>query len=141
MDFKIPVYSQLLDDLTLEYAPPDHPVFQLTPPVFDECAQAIYHDIGQPPVNANNLWTVYHHVLAAFRPQPNMFLFSDKLRAALDDHEETMEELTVEQNTFALLPGLKQMREGGVVLNIEHVGTRLDAAEFTSSDESESDNP
>ncbi len=50
-----------------KYAPPDHPVFHLVPPAFEEKARQFYSVIGTPDINRDNFWQVYNTLLVNFR--------------------------------------------------------------------------
>jgi hypothetical protein len=48
------------------YAPPDHPVFELVPPTFDNLARQFYLAMGQPTVSRTNVWDIYLAMLHEF---------------------------------------------------------------------------
>ena len=50
-----------------QYSPPDHPVFQLVPPLFLMRAEAFYEDAGQPIISSDTFWDVYRDILTRFR--------------------------------------------------------------------------
>ena len=56
---QLDVSSSLLDRVQAKYAPPDHPVFQLSPPWFEHRAQGIYDLLKRPEVTFKTLWDVY----------------------------------------------------------------------------------
>jgi hypothetical protein len=58
-----PAAIKIVRDL---YAPPDHPVFQLVPPTFDQLAKEFYQTMGQPVVTRGNVWDVYLALLNHF---------------------------------------------------------------------------
>ncbi|EJD33870.1 hypothetical protein AURDEDRAFT_76626 [Auricularia subglabra TFB-10046 SS5] len=62
-DYKVRVDEDLLDAAQEKYAPADHPVFQLVPPIFDARVQAAYATLGRPAVTVNTLWTIYSALL------------------------------------------------------------------------------
>ncbi|KZV92964.1 hypothetical protein EXIGLDRAFT_613613, partial [Exidia glandulosa HHB12029] len=66
-DFKVPVNPELLDAIEQEYAPPNHPVFQLAPPWFNAHILAIYTDIQEPEVTVNTLWVIFQSLLVGLR--------------------------------------------------------------------------
>ncbi|KAF8218486.1 hypothetical protein L208DRAFT_1350965, partial [Tricholoma matsutake] len=63
MDFKIPVPSELLDEVEALYAPQDHPVFELVPHTFHERADNLYAAIGQPAITVETFWDIYLDLL------------------------------------------------------------------------------
>lgn len=56
-----------MDEFEAQWAPPNDPVFLLTPTPFDDQAQILYANLGSPPVSSNTFWEVYTNVLGAFR--------------------------------------------------------------------------
>ncbi|KAG2130210.1 uncharacterized protein EDB93DRAFT_1332123 [Suillus bovinus] len=67
LDFKIPVPSELFDEVEAIYAPSNHPVFDLVPPSFEQCAQYLYALLGNPQVSLDSFWNVYQMLLAQFQ--------------------------------------------------------------------------
>ncbi|KAJ7576955.1 hypothetical protein C8J56DRAFT_1114407 [Mycena floridula] len=67
--FMIGVNDQILDDAAQKWACPEHPVFELTPASFHECAQAAYESLGSPPVARETFWTVYCQLKQALEAQ------------------------------------------------------------------------
>ena len=43
-----------------EWAPPDDPVFRLVPPDFESYVAQCFKDLGEPEVNFDTFWDVYH---------------------------------------------------------------------------------
>jgi hypothetical protein len=64
---KLPVQSELFDEVEAIYAPPDHPVFDLVPPSFDQRAQYLYASLGKPQVSSDSFWNMYQMLLAQFQ--------------------------------------------------------------------------
>lgn len=58
---------QLLDEVEVQWAPTDDPVFLRAPAAFQDQAQVLYATFGSPPVSSNNFWQVYIDLLNAFR--------------------------------------------------------------------------
>ena len=93
-----------------KYAPPDHDVFQLTPPPFNSRANKYYEEMGRPPVSSNSFWDVYQQLLTLFRgAEP-----SDDLIEVLSDLENHTEQIAEEK--VDVLPGLKPLRLGATVV-------------------------
>ncbi|KAG2353943.1 hypothetical protein BDR07DRAFT_1173064, partial [Suillus spraguei] len=67
LDFKLPVQSELFDEVEAIYAPPEHPVCDLVPPSFDQHAQYLYASLGKPQVSSDSFWNVYQMLLAQFQ--------------------------------------------------------------------------
>jgi len=110
---QIGVPDSLFDEMEEKYAPPDHEVFQLTPPPFDSRANKYYEEMGQPPVSSNSFWNVYQELLAHFQgAEP-----SDDLTEVLSDLEKRTEQIAKEK--VDVLPGLKPLRAG---VNVTVVG-------------------
>src|ERR1700742_4758407 len=61
--FPTGISPELIDKLEQEYAPPDHDVFQLPPPVFNDAAQTVYAQMNYPEVNHKSFWIVYWDML------------------------------------------------------------------------------
>ncbi|KAG2366681.1 hypothetical protein BDR07DRAFT_1479907 [Suillus spraguei] len=59
LDFKVPIPGDLIDEVEGIYAPPDHPVFELIPPIFGRHAQDLYASLGKPHVSSESFWNVY----------------------------------------------------------------------------------
>jgi hypothetical protein len=107
MSLQVLVSHELFDEMEQKWAPPDDPVFELVPPLFNTQANAIYVLIGKPPVTSKSFWDVYSKLLQAFRTLPpdsavTEFLSGHVIR---DDCEEV-----------PLLPGLKELRNGDRVV-------------------------
>ncbi|KAG2121119.1 hypothetical protein DEU56DRAFT_873841 [Suillus clintonianus] len=66
LDFKVAVPSALFDEVEAIYAPPNHPVFDLVPPLFEQRAQYLYTSLGKPQVSSDSFWNVYQMLLAQF---------------------------------------------------------------------------
>ncbi|GJE88520.1 hypothetical protein PsYK624_046030 [Phanerochaete sordida] len=58
-DYKIPVSEEVLRAAELQWAPPDHPVFELVPPVFAEFISSVYAEMGSPTVEFESFWNIY----------------------------------------------------------------------------------
>ncbi|KAJ6619203.1 hypothetical protein B0H10DRAFT_2163996 [Mycena sp. CBHHK59/15] len=52
--FRIMVAPELFDEMQQQWAPPDDPVFELTPPLFTSKIQQIYKSLGCPEVTSRN---------------------------------------------------------------------------------------
>lgn len=61
------VDQEYIDEARAQYAPPDHPVFQLVPPEFEQRAVDYFGDEGMPKVNRDNAWAIYLGLLAFLR--------------------------------------------------------------------------
>lgn len=82
-----------------KYAPPDHEVFQLTPPPFDRQASEYYNKMERPEVNSKTFWDVYRQLLVHFKMQTNMDL---DLATILQDNEDRATHISNEK--VELLP-------------------------------------
>ncbi|KAJ7300659.1 hypothetical protein DFH08DRAFT_919235 [Mycena albidolilacea] len=69
-DFKIPVDADLLDQMEAQFAPPDHEVFQLTPPEFDHWANVYYDEMSRPLVTHDSFWDLEHRTSVFRHPSP-----------------------------------------------------------------------
>lgn len=134
---KVPVPAELIDQLEMQFAPPGHEVFQLTPSAFHDHASFFYNSLGQPRITYDSFWDIYRRILHLFPANQGQREDSDDLMAALDLHFETMARVSNEE--VLLLPGMAELRQAGrVVGDIEIAGpSNIPVAEFT--DESESD--
>ncbi|KAG6907734.1 hypothetical protein DXG01_007592 [Tephrocybe rancida] len=150
-DFKIPVSMELLDRLELEYAPPNHPVFQLTPPAFDQHANELYNTLNRPQLSSRTFWHTYRQLREAFltpqviipslepinNPLSNIDQAFDFTSIALEN-QTVLDNVEQDSTSFALLPGLKQMRQGcGRVGQNGGEASELNELEFTSESEDE----
>jgi hypothetical protein len=133
---QIPVTDELLDRVEQEYAPPDHAVFQLVPLEFDQRANVYYAEIHRPVVNSTTFWDVYLQLLERFQTnnEANMDLLT-----LISAHTDVIQDVNDER--LDLLPGLKELREGGAVVGRQNVDGDLQVAagssvfvDFTDSD-------
>ncbi|KAJ7645770.1 hypothetical protein B0H17DRAFT_1338992 [Mycena rosella] len=104
------ISTEMFDDMESTWAPPDNPVFKLTPDSFDIQARQLYTDIGNPVVDLHNFWVVYADLLNAFVSQPLDETFHDDLAAADDHFEVPMDLIPNQQN---LPHGLNVVGSGG----------------------------
>ncbi|KAI0711283.1 hypothetical protein C8Q76DRAFT_622842 [Earliella scabrosa] len=58
-DFKVGVPTALLDTVEAEWAPPNHPIFELVPPIFQQRISDIFTQIGSPVITQDSFWQVY----------------------------------------------------------------------------------
>ncbi|EIN12498.1 hypothetical protein PUNSTDRAFT_61541 [Punctularia strigosozonata HHB-11173 SS5] len=65
VDFHINVPHNILDQAQDQWAPRDHPVFQLVHPHFDEFIRPIYESLNLPATDVTNFWTIYLALIAA----------------------------------------------------------------------------
>lgn len=63
---QVSVTQEAIDQARDLYAPPDHPVFQLVPPSFDQMASTFYAQLGEPAVSRHNVWGIYSCLLDKF---------------------------------------------------------------------------
>ncbi|KAJ7077337.1 hypothetical protein C8R44DRAFT_836761 [Mycena epipterygia] len=103
--FKIPVSMEILNELEAQFAPPDHEVFQLTPPEFDHWANTYYSQMGKPVVMHDTFWDIYRELLAYFTQVPDI---EGDLQIPLSSHNETMRRIDEEE--MALLPDQQPLR-------------------------------
>ncbi|EDR02202.1 uncharacterized protein LACBIDRAFT_332541 [Laccaria bicolor S238N-H82] len=137
LNFKIPVPTELIDRLEAEFAPPDHPVFQLTPPLFNQRASPFYSSIGSPMITFRTFWDMYRQLLHCFRQDLET------------DHDEAMASLIssqrahtqeVEEDSIPLMEGLRELRQGDQVVGAyNHDGDGSDYASFTNDSDEESE--
>ena len=129
------------------YAPRNHPVFELVPPLFHERVSELYMAIGQPEVTINSFWDIYRDLLERLRNGHD-----EQLSTVLDSHKET---LSRDQEDMPLLPGMDPFRLGQPLQpgrRGQYIGglddTALEGAlsnfgveyaEFTSDEEGEGD--
>ncbi|KAJ7199908.1 hypothetical protein GGX14DRAFT_572338 [Mycena pura] len=68
-NYMVSVPPELFDEMEAIWAPPDHAVFNLTPPEFTELVTEFYKQLGQPIVGAKSLWIVYAQLLQKFEQE------------------------------------------------------------------------
>lgn len=125
-----------------KYAPPDHPVFERTPPDFHSLASKHYDAMGQPLVTSKSFWTVYQDLLSRFKEEKttNPLKYAT-FTAFLSERDQATEKIDKEE--IPLLPGLKALRAGGEVVG-SGAGNESDAqsvcAEMTEDEEDEDNN-
>jgi hypothetical protein len=138
MSHQIPVPSELIDRLEAEFAPPDHPVFQLTPPLFHERAYDFYCSIGSPVITFQTFWDTYRRLLHCFQE-----LETHDVEMASLISSQRAQTKEVEQDLIPLIEGMKELRQGDRVigpqpgLSIDDGGS--DYASFTDESNDESD--
>ncbi|KAI9070331.1 hypothetical protein FKP32DRAFT_1663038 [Trametes sanguinea] len=108
LDFKVGVPEDLFNRMTERWAPPDHAVFQLVPPVFNQLISETYARIGSPVVTSDTVWQVYQQLLASIRNMPQV----------PDMHEELATRSAAEAEEVALLAGLRDLRHGAEAPNV-----------------------
>jgi hypothetical protein len=108
---QVVVPPELFDEVEQEYAPADHPVFELVPPAFNERAEALYDFIGRPVVQSDTFWDVYRHLLQQFHVEQHALHVAPILMA----HNDIIQALALEKE-MALLPNLKELRNGADVV-------------------------
>ncbi|KAF4565750.1 hypothetical protein EYR40_002183 [Pleurotus pulmonarius] len=59
LNFKVKVQTEALIEARALYAPPDHPVFTLVPPSFENIIQQGYQGMGSPAITRDNVWETY----------------------------------------------------------------------------------
>ncbi|KAJ3925361.1 MAG: hypothetical protein NXY57DRAFT_967953 [Lentinula lateritia] len=112
VDFKIGVPDSLLQKMETKYAPPDHAVFQLTPPEFNQ--RAVYflrHTLGSPEINMDSFWDVYQNLLDLFRSETiNNTLLGNELQEFLVAEEQ------IDSEVVELMEGQAELRYNGRVI-------------------------
>ncbi|KAJ3894093.1 hypothetical protein GG344DRAFT_12394, partial [Lentinula edodes] len=112
IDFKIGVPDSLLKKMETKYAPPDHAVFQLTPPEFNQ--RAVYflrHTLGSPEINMDSFWDVYQNLLNLFRSETiNNTLLGNELQEFLVAEEQ------IDSEVVELMEGQAELRYNGRVI-------------------------
>jgi hypothetical protein len=58
--------DSLFKEVEATWAPPDHPVFQLTSPTFEQLVSDIYQSKGSPTVTAESFWQIYLDMKTGF---------------------------------------------------------------------------
>ena len=64
---QVRVPNELFDEMEQIWSPPNHPVFQLTCPPFEDFVQTFYDELGSPPVSIETFWPTYIALKAKFR--------------------------------------------------------------------------
>ncbi|KAJ7718872.1 hypothetical protein DFH07DRAFT_872378 [Mycena maculata] len=109
-DYKVIVSPEMFDETEQEWAPPDDPVFELTPPIFTKKIVEIYENLGRPAVSSRNFWNVYSNLL------DSIIDVEEELTSAIQDLDAEFEA------SIELLPD-KPLREGAnVVAGYEYYG-------------------
>lgn len=103
-----------LDCLEERYVPHDHPVFELTPPIFHEHASNFYEEMGSPAITIDTLWHLYCQLLQCFFHADHIMNPDQPLQNALAGHFKAIN--LVNEENVALLPGMKELCQGGKVV-------------------------
>ncbi|KAF8164944.1 hypothetical protein B0H34DRAFT_793384 [Crassisporium funariophilum] len=97
-----------------QYAPPDHKVFQLTPPAFaTRAAKRYYEAMGRPAIGSTNFWVVYQELLHCFKTTASE-QDDENLLPILEQLEHDTARIAKEE--IPMLPGLKPLRLGAKVV-------------------------
>ena len=146
---QIATSADVFDEMAEIYAPPDHPVFQLVPPLFGELANKHYAAIGEPIVTSDTFWDIYQNVLECFRHSPD-----EELNGILADSDR--QETAAQDDGLPVLPDMQPFRNGEPVVvagkRSQYVGGLVasgstqttiqderEYADFTSSDDDSDD--
>lgn len=100
----------VIDDVEAEWAPPDHPIFDLVPEVFRERIDGYLQELGNPVVNAETFWIVYVSILARFVSLDDGQVLDPTIQNAVSQH--VISEQGVIAEPVAIIPGLRQLRQG-----------------------------
>jgi hypothetical protein len=107
---QIPVPPTLIDEAEALYAPRDHPVLQLVPPLFNTQVTSHYNALGRPTVTFDTFWIIYRQLVAQFRMVPN----DNTLASILRDHTDTVSNGANDE--IPLMENQKEFRNGGRVV-------------------------
>jgi hypothetical protein len=110
----------LIDEVEQLFAPPDHPVFQLVPPIFEQRIVHLYREIGSPVVTSDSFWVIYRHLLARFQAMNE----DAELAAFLTTHEANTR--TIEEGGIPLLPNQQELRPGANLVSSDGESYRYD---------------
>jgi hypothetical protein len=95
----------MLDQMEAQFAPPDHEVFQLTPPEFDHWANIYYERMGKPVITRDSFWNVHCDLLNHFRQGPDV---EADLHIPLSSYMETTHR--IEEEEIPLLADQQPLR-------------------------------
>jgi hypothetical protein len=98
----------LFDEMAEIYAPPDNPIFQLVPPLFDELVDNHYADIGQPVVTSDTFWEIFLTLLECLRHSAD-----EELTGVLTDSDR--QETAAQDDGLPVLPDMQPLRNGDPV--------------------------
>ena len=110
----------ILQNVRDEWAPADHPVFQLVPPVIEEILSTIGEEMGRPVTSRDNFWLLYLSFLHRFTYYQQEHPEDENLQASLSSaREEADEEHETDpgrrNDVVPLLPGLRPLRLDSVL--------------------------
>ncbi|KAJ6593020.1 hypothetical protein B0H19DRAFT_1055676 [Mycena capillaripes] len=126
---KIPVSPKMLDSLEAQFAPPDHEVFQLTPPEFDHWANIYYNEMGKPVVTHKTFWVYLPLAFGPFKQGPDA---EADLHIPLSSHIETMRRL--DNEGIPLLANQQPLRRVAAAMHSDQrVGSQSNGLEMASS--------
>ncbi|KAJ6553413.1 hypothetical protein B0H19DRAFT_1211058 [Mycena capillaripes] len=105
------VPPDLFDEMEAQWAPPNDPVFELTPPIFTAKIRELYTSFGSPAVTSRNFWEIYCYLLNAIIP------IQDEFSEAIQNHNNGFD------CTIELILGQIPLREGvNVVAGYDYYG-------------------
>lgn len=95
-----------------KYAPPDHPVFQITPPEFNRRAiQFLEHNLNSPVVTMHTFWDIYTSLLNLFKSETK-----NNVTLGYELADLLAEEQQVNSETVDLMEGQAELRYNGMVI-------------------------
>ncbi|KAJ4475485.1 hypothetical protein J3R30DRAFT_3671283 [Lentinula aciculospora] len=114
-EFRIGVSEDLMCNMEAKYSPPDHPVFQMTPPEFNHRAIGfLEHELGSPKVTMDSFWKIYSDLLDLFQSATiNNVLLSTEVA------QNGQIEGSIEKEEVELMPGQQELRYNGKVIGEE----------------------
>ncbi|KAH8100012.1 hypothetical protein BXZ70DRAFT_907606 [Cristinia sonorae] len=117
-DFKIIVPDNLFDEMIHDWAPPDHPVFELVPATMERIIVAHYEAMGRPQVSHRSFWGIFQELLM------------DVERQVANSSELTMSVATAPQSERQLVDGPQDLHP---------LGSEKDLSDPDDSDDSDSE--
>ncbi|KIK57349.1 hypothetical protein GYMLUDRAFT_246997 [Collybiopsis luxurians FD-317 M1] len=114
-EVQVGIPPSLIDELELEYVPPDHEVFQLTPLAFNQAANIVYNQLHRPKVTFRSFWAVYRSLLAGIEA-----IATGEFDAAVSAHAETVHRMNSNDNDINRMDLLPNQRPR--ILNDATVG-------------------
>ena len=106
------------------YAPPNHPIFELVPPIFHQRADHYYNETGCPTIMSDTFWDVYRGLRQCFNHGTD-----DEFTAVLQANSDR--ETASNDDQMPVLPNMQPFRNGQQVAG--HPGQYIGGLHASSS--------
>jgi hypothetical protein len=96
---------ELFDEMEAIYAPPNHPIFELVPPIFHQRVDRFYDEAGCPVITSDSFWDIYRGLRQRFEHGTD-----DEFTAVLQANSD--QETASNNDQMPVLPDMQPFRNG-----------------------------